>query len=470
MAAPVWKRIFKGSAWLLGIAFALPIVLYIALLLINWRDQPPSEAALRLEREYRNRPAVADADNAYVYAMGSEVAPDADPREAGLRRIEWVRTLPPEALYPVKGDPVTLYDTYRSSRSPRVQKISEACRTKFVDCSEALEGSDDELRTWIESEQWLLERYSILLRHPGWRESVPFDGRVALPNYATLLEGQKLLLAKAYLLAGQGDAIALRELLGNDVRFWRRVLASSDILVTKMIAVSALSRTFGMGNLALRRLPAGLQLAAMPGEWTIPLSDGERSMHRCLTGEWVAAGLMLDRSMPPTGMAWFGDGDPQSEIGFFDAAVNRAFRPMFRPQDMKNRQAEMFLRMSAALDVPIERFSDGLDQARQNSGVSTNPIANLYNPIGRILLWISAGSYAAYPPRIADVEGVRRAAVLTTELRAHQVLQQNISTELSASEMRTPYTDEAFTWSAEEQAIVFVGLQPGERGRHAFKY
>jgi hypothetical protein len=33
-----------------------------------------------------------------------------------------------------------------------------------------------------------------------------------------------------------------------------------------------------------------------------------------------------------------------------------------------------------------------------------------------------------------------------------------------------PYTGEPLGWDAAEGAIVFTGLEPNERGRHAFKY
>src|SRR5438552_755343 len=93
MAVPIWKRILKWLAWLVGGTLALVVVAYVAVLLINWRDVPPSESARRLEAVYRDRPAVSDADNGYVYVMGFSVASDADPQEAGVRRVEWIRKL-----------------------------------------------------------------------------------------------------------------------------------------------------------------------------------------------------------------------------------------------------------------------------------------------------------------------------------------------------------------------------------------
>src|SRR5262245_18680492 len=194
MAVPIWKRMLKWCAWLVGGALALVIVAYLGLLAINWRDQPPNESALRLAAAYRDRPAVADADNAYVYVLGFGVAPDAD-------------------------------SARQSRRSDTVRKIADTCRRGSPECAAALESSEDAIREWLDSEQWLLDRDLQLLEHEGWSETITGDLQAPLPSYTLVLDGQRLLLAKAYVLANQQDAGGARELLANDALFWRGVLA-----------------------------------------------------------------------------------------------------------------------------------------------------------------------------------------------------------------------------------------------------
>src|SRR5581483_607331 len=140
MAVPIWKRILKGLAWLVGGTLGLVVVAYLALCLINWRDQPASESALRLAAVYRDRPAVSDADNGYVYAMGFAVARDVDPREAGVRRIAWVRSFSDDAQGPGANDPVSSDPHYKATRAPRAQSISDACQRATRECTRALEG------------------------------------------------------------------------------------------------------------------------------------------------------------------------------------------------------------------------------------------------------------------------------------------------------------------------------------------
>src|SRR5262245_42564555 len=117
MTVRVWKRILKWVVWLVGGTLGLVVIAYLALCLINWRDQPASESAQRLAAVYRDRPAVADADNAYLYVMGFAVAPEADPHEAGLRRVAWIRAFSPEAQVVQSSDPVPSEQRYKTNRA-----------------------------------------------------------------------------------------------------------------------------------------------------------------------------------------------------------------------------------------------------------------------------------------------------------------------------------------------------------------
>lgn len=71
---------------------------------------------------------------------------------------------------------------------------------------------------------------------------------------------------------------------------------------------------------------------------------------------------------------------------------------------------------------------------------------------------------------MTDLEGIRRATVITTELRSRKVPAERVSAELAASRIRVPYTGEPFGWDVEEGMIVFMGLEQTQRGRHVFKY
>ncbi|WP_161827732.1 hypothetical protein [Steroidobacter agaridevorans] len=468
-----WKQIgrgiLKGLGWLTGGALALVASCYIALLLINLRDQPPSEFALRLEDIYRNRPAVADADNGYIYVMGFSAAPEADPHEMGLQRVAWLRHRAEHPEDQSPSDP--LPGEYQSPQLPAFEKIRDACGWGANSCDRALAESDATLPEWLPAEQWRVDRYRTLLARPGWLETLPPDVMMPLPAYAPVLDAQRLLLVKAHSLAGQQDADGVREILERDVHFWRGVLTDSDILISRMIAVAALSRHFSMGNLALRRLPPEMQWAAMPEAWRAPFTADELSWHRCFAGEWLYARSVL--SQIATGPAAAEAALHGENYGFLTRLQDLAIEPLFQLQDTTNQSAEMLVRAADALQVPIEQFTEARTSAAEifsSSAARVGTVANLYNPVGDMLASVASGSYDSYPPRVADVEGARRAAVLATELRSRKVDVANIRAEIEASALRMPYTGAPFVWDSKAQAILFIGLVPGERGQHSFKY
>ena len=464
----MWKGFLKWLKRLLGGALLLSVVAYLALLAVNWRDRPPSEDAMRLAALYQNRPTVSAEDNGYVYAMGFATARNGDPHAAGLRRVEWLREIPDDAQSPLNADPAPDDQSYKSARSPAAQSIAEACRSPTHQCIAALGAADEAIRDWLQSEEWLLDRYMTLLRHEGWLETAIFDERAPLPSYAMVLDAQKLLLAKASILASRKDAAGVRSLLTSDVRFWRRVLDSSDILITKMIAVAALKRTYGVGNLALRRLPPELAMDGMPQEWTAPMTDAERSLMRCLVGEWLYADRLM-KHMEASG-SWQSTVGYENDAGVANRLLRRMTKPLFQPQDLSNRRAEMFIKLVHALNAPFDQFPAALARAEEITQPSDEFILpSVYNPIGDILLWIGSPAFAPYGARVTDLEGIRRAAVLTTELRSRRVPAERVPGELKASGVRG-YTSAPFGWDAEEGAIVFTGLEPNERGRHVFKY
>ena len=63
--------------------FGLAILLYLVLLAVNWRDQPPSAAYHRLEQAVTARPKLPGRENAVVYTLGFSAPAGEDPARGG---------------------------------------------------------------------------------------------------------------------------------------------------------------------------------------------------------------------------------------------------------------------------------------------------------------------------------------------------------------------------------------------------
>lgn len=435
----------------LHLLLTLPISLllggYGIALVVNLKDVPASPAAERMQSLLSDRPAVADAHNAYVYAFAFDMEKGESPVQWGRNKLDWANSHSADSLTEgasasSPGDTSGKTWSATRDRTPNLRKFSSGY--------DSLLGADDsELQAWLGDEAWLLERYTELTDYSGWREVVPKTAAAPFAPFSEIMEGQKLLMAKALYLAARGNPEAVAALLQRDLRFWRMVLAESDLLITKMIAAAAVKKHFELGNQALRRLQAaGVSSASgIPELWRKPLTVEERSLARVMAGEWRYGNQLMEEMTHNWGgttplWSWF------------------LMKPFFQLQDVKNRRAEILVTWGKPLDVPLEALPQVLESAQAEPEKPANRIG-LYNLSGRLFFGADRAlpEYADYVPRVADLEGVRRAALLAALLRSGD------SSQISA--LGNPYTGEPLPLAG-DKSVVFVGLTEGERGRHDF--
>ncbi len=467
------KRLLVWSLWLAGGLALLSAVLLAILLVVNRHDRPASPLALEL-RASLEKHAVANADNGYVFLMGMAAKRDEDVIQVGLKRMSWVkRSFSVPGEMPTR-DPGSTDTSFREKRSQVLQALLDACKpdAPVKGCMFAWSSSDGVLQQWLDDEAWLLERYLTLTRYTEWQDP-PFLNilEVPLPSYSLAMDGQQLLLARCLLLAAEKKATETITLLEEDARFWRRLLATSDLLITKMIAAAGLRKNLMLGNLVLLRLHAAAIKPDLPPSWSGALSGAERSLRQSLAGEWSYADAGL-RHMKATRFqsAEYVDGEPR--FAHDDGLVVALLMALFQTQDSSNQQAAAFAAMANRLDVPFEQLEAAARQAKQADQAKQTglPPLRLYNPFGTLLLNIESPDYSNYALRVADLEGLRRATVLAAQLRAAGLPAAEVPAALPKSPLRDPYSNQAFTWEADSASIVFTGRQEGPRARHLVSY
>ena len=463
------KKLLKAVMWL-GLACAgLLIVAYLVVLGINWRDQPPSEAAIRLLKLSTSQPTVADQDNAYVYMMGFSADPALEPQALGAKRIASALALLEKSPDALMGNLQDKEHDFKPQRPAELQALLKTCNITFdAPCLKALDNGDNTLAAWLASEPLLLERYKALLTRPAYVQRLPFQMSTPFLPYAKVHEGQKLLLAQAWQLAGQGDAAGVNKLLTQDIQFWRQNLAASDSLIAKINATNVLQRHFMWGYAILRRLPPARMTHGMPQPWTTPMSDAERAMLPSLTGEWVESNNLFkytkEGSLPEI--------DWTLKSRLFDAI----FQSLLQLQDSSNKHAQELVSLDAALQVPYAQYRAAVERARfmeekdRDESLFMFFVKRIYNPTGEALLSIARPDLISYALRVSDLEGLRRMAVLTTELRSQGVAAGQMAQKLTEAPARNPYTVQPFVWDASAKTVVFTGLEKGEHGRQALFY
>lgn len=454
-------RFLKISAKILLALVGLVLLAYLAVLAINRNDRPSSDAVHRLVRVVSELPHVRPRDNGYVYVVGFGAAKGEDPLALGTQRIAWTFKAGPGAhiYFPTKD-----YDR-EAAQTPDMKALGATCKSVGEACVAALERNNDTIAKWLAAEAWILDRYTTLLSLPGWRETSALGYDLPMPTYGLLLDAQRLHLLRAWNLAGRGDAAAVSDLLARDGDFWRRTLAGADTLIVKMIATAAVKRNFEWGNVILRRLPPAASAAAIPGHWRTPVSRAERAMMRVSAGEFMLFAASL-RSLLASEM------DPEMEEGFVKEAGSALITPMFQPRDSENQYAALVSSVADTLDVPIEAYPAALGRAREivAKTVDNSFDWSLYNWPGNIVIGAGAPDFSGYGAKIADLEGVRRLALLAAELRIAKVEPGDMVKRLVEAKLRDPYADKPFGWDAGSGTVVFTGLEPVSRGRHTMLY
>ena len=415
------RKILRILTGVLALAVGLPVLAYAGLVAINWNDEAPSAQAERLAAVYRDRPVVADEDNGRVRM--ERLVTEA---EAG----------------------------FRAARPPTVVALSGACKDAEA-CAAALDADPGALRDWLEAEHWLLDRYRHALGTTGWREELPVDGTAPWPSYQPMLDAQMLHLLDARRLALAGDAAAVRDLLESDLVFWRNVLASSDLLATKMVAVAAAGRNLEFGTLALRGLPSDVVEAAVSPSWRAPLTVPERSLVRTMAGEWHFSGRVLRNVVSGA------QGETRDTLG------DRLALPLLQEQATLNQAAARMLRVGELSELPHAELAAAVEGLMEEPAP---PGYSFYNPLGTMLgVGVAPGLYAKYVVRTADLEGRRRIALLAATLRASGTEAGEAEAAVRGASLRNPYDDTSFEWDPAGGAVVFNGLEQGDRGRHAVR-
>ena len=140
-----------------------------------------------------------------------------------------------------------------------------------------------------------------------------------------------------------------------------------------------------------------------------------------------------------------------------------------KPQDSSNKHAAVLARVAEAFEVPYTEVSNAFEEMSSFEPEPPGLLQKLYNPVGNAVMTANYGVYAGYAVRVADLEGIRRAAVLASELRSRGATPSDAVVGFDAAELADPYTLKPFDWDPESNELVFHGLEASERGEHRFR-
>ena len=453
------RRLLRLLKWTFALLLGLPLLAYLALLLINWNDQPPSAEALEMQRILAERPVPADEDNAHVYLLGILAAEGVSPVELGRKRLDWIETAaatqgrndgkwPEEPLWQTRPEPAAI-------RPASVQTLIDRCKAVRSGCKPDFASNVQLLGDWLKNEDWLLERYQALIdRDASYLPAEALDIRLSLPPYQHALEGQRLLLVKAWLHADKGEINASRTLLAQDLHFWRMWQASADNLIERMIAVAAIRQHFQWGRTVVDLGGP----AVIPENWISSFSHEERSLQRTFAGEWQYSNSILRMiEHDPVG----------EEQGYGSALLSRLGAPLFQPQDIANRHATALLQIQKLNGAPLNEMrkeSTAMREHWERRATRGFPyVDSLYNLPGQMIERLRDDSaWIGYAGRVSDLESIRRASLLLVRAVAEKIPDERMAEYVAGHELIDPYSEEPFGWDAEKGVLLVPLLQQDE--------
>lgn len=452
---------------LVSAALALAALAYIVLVAINWNDQPPSPLAKEFSASIDSRAVIPNSNNAFLYMMGFAGAPNIDPAELGVKRHEWYLQQLANNNTTLGNDPFDDDFDLRPGRSTEVGTLADDCQSVGANCLDLAAVKTLVATDWLDEEAWLLNRYIKLITHTQFSEPIPAGAFWLSPNFSRLGYGQKLLMVSALVSARNGDRSHVIALLEADSKFWRMILANSDILITKMIATAYVRNHFLEGSRVLEELHKTNRVDTIPNGWFEAINTAERSMTRSLVGEW----RFIENAIQSTASgSWYvpttsGVDGPT----ILERLTWHALIPLFQPQDISNQVAARIADSIETFDIPYTDIPAALTRSKNTVDDLHAPFSRAYNLAGDLRFPMSL-DYGTYFARVADLEGVRRAALVTSQMRELGISAASVPSHLARSSITNPYTEKPLEWNAETNEVVFHGLQEYGRGTHRIQY
>lgn len=453
------RRIAKWIGISVAALFGLAVVAYISLLYINRADEPPSATAMEFEAIIADFVGVNAPDNAFPYFVGINTPQGEDPLIQGHTWLEWSRLPLKEQWEKDEPNGEFLSTQLSCDETAYLKNLMDNCRTLSKDCLSKLNASSDGLQNELNSAQWILKRYERLFRYTKWHEP-PADSYFAIPTYIDARTLNTLYGLHAWQLVQNGKHQQALNALDREAHFWRMVLINSKTLIGKMVARAVLYSNLHWTNAVLRSASSEPTLN-VPEVWQRPLSLQERNFRETFANEWLLSKVIFTQQ-----------NIMDDEISVAERIWNKLEAPLLQPQATLNLLASNYERTSQALAVQDKQLPDSIKTLHlHNNEIGKNGLFRLYNPIGYTLFRINASMpLVDYGLRIADLEGLRRILLLAEKLRSEGVEVRDVPNRLNNASIRNPFTDEAFGWDDEKNAITFRGLAEAPEGSYQLQY
>jgi hypothetical protein len=383
-------RILKWIGIVVGSLAGLGLLLIAALYILNSRDEPLSPQAQALMELAPN--PYAPEDNIYFAFAGFSAPAGESVTAAGQARVASFNARPDPPLHSAAA-PAGVADSGSLAFKGEADFLKPLDGSLWNDVPPQ-RARIEQLRT---DNAALLERYLAMHRLKGYYETA--RPSYAAPAYALPPQMRGLFLADLVLRLRSADPYARQAALsdlGADVRMWRAVLTGTGVLLSKMLAVSALQSDSLLVADLVADPTAPVPPDAMTEEALAPLfAAADWNIANAFAGEFRYQAAMLRRTQV------------ESQSHFFKLQATE----------------NLFALTAARLMAGAAAQPPPPSSARASVADVTNPwkVGLAYNPIGKILASIAAPVDEDYSYRAWDAAALQRLVRLGYEVRRQRI-------------------------------------------------
>lgn len=427
----------------------LAVFLALCLVLSNWQDAAPEPALVSLLQRQVIEPA--REQNGYFAWVGVMGPADQEPLAWGQRWFLEARRLDVGAG---PADTAAAHPMDRELRQGTDSAAQIPCASQPGRCLELTRKDPAQARAILERGALTLARAEVALaldyyQEPRWAGmSLERFHYFRQPSQWSGLSGTRFALA----VAEGRDREALAQ-LAREMDFYRRQLAGSVTLVSKMVALAWMERSYRFLNQYLRQAPDGARKhRALLLQMLAPLPEAAVDMRTVLETEFLMLrnGLM---SLNPGRELQLPQGQLLERLHFFylpQATVNSHFRQTQVLLALENSRGADYIHRAARLGQQHE------------AGLEPDWFLPR-NLVGRILLQVGQPNWSGYFLRRDDLLVWRQVVALQLDmLESGLGVAEVVDQALLEGRLAHPFSGQSPDWNLKSRHLVY-GARPERR-------
>lgn len=396
--------------------------------------------------------SVPKEQNSYYLLWGLDAPADVDMREYGDATVAKIIKINKKAA---DNNNMSDYDPDGFGETGRIEVvgIDELCEPGTTYC---LDEYRQVLNGLLAAGQnaLFLQRYRELSSSAHYKNVIPLENYRPIPHISSLLKAQRLHLVSIAASYVQGNEQGALDLLAEDLRFCRMLLAEADILVMRFVAIGMIARNLQIYSQLLEfEAPDGEVVKAVGG--INELSSVERNFEPVMQGELQ----FMYQTLYSVSAS-----NKEDTIG---GRIVRATLP-FRKRGLINRTQEQFNKIVELGSLPPSRIVQESEKILQE--FEPDRWDYIRDPLTSLIFAIRAPDFSHYLLRHYDLNGLIRLLKLKALIKNEGVTADKIAAFIAASPYASAYPEEmsAVRWEAGAQVLTFdsaLGERASKRNR-----